>query len=166
MVTLESVLDVVPALSVLIALIYYTRTLKNAEKARQKEQVQLRIQSADQYYHRAWTRARADECEGFIGLGFAGSNQASFFCKAQHIRDVGWKPIGKTIMPVTVGETIHKIGRTTEYTSGQVVDDSAYGRVNYGGVNYVEFDDVILTTAMLEGGDSGDSAWKSITMMN
>jgi hypothetical protein len=108
----------------------------------------------------------ADECEGFIGLGFAGSNQASFFCKAQHIRDTGWTPIGKTIMPVTVGESIHKIGRTTEYTSGQVVDDSAYGRVNYGGLNYVEFDDVILTTAMLEGGDSGDSAWKSITMMN
>ncbi len=106
----------------------------------------------------------ADECEGFIGLGFAGSNQASFFCKAQHIRDVGWTPISKTIMPVTVGETIHKIGRTTEYTSGQVVDDSAYGRVNYGGSNYVEFDDVILTTAMLEGGDSGDSAWKSITL--
>ena len=108
----------------------------------------------------------ADEFEGFIGLGFAGSNQASFFCKAQHIRDAGWTPISKTIMPVTVGETIHKIGRTTEYTSGQVVDDSAYGRVNYGGLNYVEFDDVILTTAMLEGGDSGDSAWKSITIMN
>ena len=106
----------------------------------------------------------AEECEGFIGLGFAGSNQASFFCKAQHIRDVGWTPISKTIMPVTMGETIHKIGRTTEYTSGQVVDDSAYGRVNYGGSNYVEFDDVILTTAMLEGGDSGDSAWKSITL--
>ena len=80
--------------------------------------------------------------------------------------DVGWTPISKTIMPVTVGETIHKIGRTTEYTSGQVIDDSAYGRVNYGGLNYVEFDDVILTTAMLEGGDSGDSAWKSITMMD
>jgi hypothetical protein len=105
----------------------------------------------------------ADECEGFIGLGFAGSNQASFFCKAQHIRDVGWTPINKTIMPVSMGETIHKIGRTTEYTSGQVVDDSAYGRVNYGGSNYVEFDDIILTTSMLEGGDSGDSAWKSIT---
>jgi hypothetical protein len=105
----------------------------------------------------------ADECEGFIGLGFAGSKQASFFCKAQHIRDVGWTPINKTIMPVSMGETIHKIGRTTEYTSGQVVDDSAYGRVNYGGSNYVEFDDIILTTSMLEGGDSGDSAWKSIT---
>lgn len=105
----------------------------------------------------------AEEWEGFIGLGFAGSTQASFFCKAEHIRAVGWTPIDKAIRPVAVGETIHKIGRTSEYTSGQVIDDSAYGRVSYGGLNYVEFDDVILTTAMLEGGDSGDSAWKSIT---
>ena len=103
----------------------------------------------------------ADEVKGFIGLGFAGSDQASFFCKAQHIRDVGWAPIDKTIMHVDVGQTIHKIGRTTEYTSGQVVDDSAFGRVNYGGMNFVEFDDVILTTTMLEGGDSGDLAWRS-----
>ena len=106
----------------------------------------------------------AEECEGFIGLGFAGSDQASFFCKAEHIRDIGWTPIDKTIKAVTVGETIHKIGRTTEYTSGKVIDDSAYGRVNYGDLNYVEFDDVILTTAMLKGGDSGDAAWKSVTL--
>jgi hypothetical protein len=105
----------------------------------------------------------ADDCEGFVGLGFAGSDQASFFCKAEHIRDVGWTPIDKTIAPVALGETIHKVGRTTEYTSGQVVDNSAFGRVSYGGLSYVEFDDVILTTAMLEGGDSGDSAWKSVT---
>jgi hypothetical protein len=108
----------------------------------------------------------AEECEGFIGLGFAGSNQASFFCKAEHIRAVGWMPIDKSIELVTVGETVHKIGRTTEYTSGQVIDDSAFGRVSYGGLNYVEFDDVILTTPMLEGGDSGDSAWKSITFLS
>jgi hypothetical protein len=44
------------------------------------------------------------------------------------------------------------------------VDDSAVGRVNYGGLSFVEFDDLILTTAMLEGGDSGDSAWKTIKM--
>lgn len=108
----------------------------------------------------------AEECEGFIGLGFAGSNQASFFCKAEHIRAVGWTPIDKSIELVTVGETVHKIGRTTEYTSGQVIDDSTFGRVSYGGLNYVEFDDVILTTPMLEGGDSGDSAWKSITFLS
>lgn len=62
-----------------------------------------------------------------------------------------------------VGDEIHKMGRTTEYTSGQVVDDSAYGRVGYGGVSFDEFDDVILTAAILEGGDSGSAAWKSIS---
>jgi hypothetical protein len=106
----------------------------------------------------------AEECEGFVGLGFAGSDQASFFCKADNIKASGWTPIAKTIERVNVGDTIHKIGRTSEYTSGQVVDDSAVGRVNYGGLSFVEFDDLILTTAMLEGGDSGDSAWKTIKM--
>ncbi|MFH0850874.1 MAG: hypothetical protein V1924_08045 [Candidatus Bathyarchaeota archaeon] len=65
---------------------------------------------------------------------------------------------------MSIGETIHKVGRTSEYTSGQVLDDSAYGRVSYGGLRLVEFNDVILTTPMLEGGDSGDSAWKYMTM--
>ena len=108
--------------------------------------------------------ATAHEWDGFVGLGFAGSTQASFFCKAEHIEVAGWKPVEKTIQVVSIGETIHKVGRTSEYTSGQVLDDSAYGRVSYGGLSLVEFDDVILTTPMLEGGDSGDSAWKIMTM--
>ena len=104
----------------------------------------------------------ADEWDGFVGLGFAGSPQTSFFCKAEHIEAAGWVPVEKTIEAVTIGETIHKVGRTSEYTSGQVLDDSAYGRVSYGGMSMVEFDDVILTTPMLEAGDSGDSAWKTM----
>ena len=106
----------------------------------------------------------AEEWHGFVGLGFAGSTQASFFCKAEHIEAAGWKPVDKTVEPATIGETIHKIGRTSEYTSGMVLDDSAYGRVSYGGLSMVEFDDVILTTPMLEAGDSGDSAWKSMIL--
>jgi len=106
----------------------------------------------------------AEEWHGFVGLGFAGSTQASFFCKAEHIEAAGWKPVDKTVEPATIGETIHKIGRTSEYTSGMVLDDSAYGRVSYGGLSMVEFDDVILTTPMLEPGDSGDSAWKSMIL--
>jgi len=105
----------------------------------------------------------AEEWDGFVGLGFAGSSQASFFCKAEHIKEAGWAPVEKTIEAATVGETIHKVGRTSEYTSGMVLDDSAYGRVSYGGLSLVEFDDVILTTPMLEAGDSGDSAWKTMT---
>ena len=105
----------------------------------------------------------AEEWDGFVGLGFAGSAQASFFCKAEHILAAGWKPVEKAMEAATISETIHKVGRTSEYTSGQVLDDSAYGRVSYGGLSMVEFDDVILTTPMLEAGDSGDSAWKTMT---
>jgi hypothetical protein len=107
----------------------------------------------------------AVEFEGFIGLGFAGSDQASFFCKGEHIKAAGWKPIDKEIVPVNVGDRIHKIGRTTEHTTGQIVDDSAYGRVNYGGASFVEFDDIVLTTKMLEGGDSGSSGWTKISLI-
>lgn len=105
----------------------------------------------------------AEEWDGFVGLGFAGSSQASFFCKGEHIEAAGWKPLDKSVEPATMSETIHKVGRTSEYTSGMVLDDSAYGRVSYGGLSVVEFDDVILTTPMLEAGDSGDSAWKTMT---
>ncbi len=107
----------------------------------------------------------AEECDGFIGLGFAGSDQTSFFCKAEHIEAAGWSPVDKEITPVFVGDQIHKVGRTTEYTAGRVLDDSAYGRVSYGGASFVEFDDVVLTTMMLEGGDSGSAGWKSISLV-
>ena len=107
----------------------------------------------------------ADVCGGFMGLGFAGSDQASFFCKAEHIEEAGWSPVDKETVSVAVGDQIHKVGRTTEYTAGQVVDDSAYGRVSYGGVSFVEFDDVVLTTKMLEGGDSGSAGWTSISLI-
>jgi hypothetical protein len=53
--TLETLLNIVPALSVLIALVYYTQVLRNQEKARQRDQLHLRIQSADIPYSRAWT---------------------------------------------------------------------------------------------------------------
>jgi hypothetical protein len=106
----------------------------------------------------------AEACEGFMGLGFAGSEQASFFCKAEHIEAAGWSPVDKEIAPVTGGDQIYKVGRTTEYTTGRVMDDSAYGRVSYG-VSFVEFDDVVLTTKMLEGGDSGSAGWTSISLI-
>ena len=52
---LETVLDIVPAISVVIALAYYTQVLRNQERGRQRDQLQLRIQSADLPYSRAWT---------------------------------------------------------------------------------------------------------------
>ena len=53
--SLESLLDWVPAIGVTIALIYYAQVLRNQERARQRDQLQLRIQSADLPYARAWT---------------------------------------------------------------------------------------------------------------
>lgn len=107
----------------------------------------------------------AKSWEGFVGLGFAGSGQASFFCKARNIlSQTGWKPVDVDIEDVDIGDTLHKVGRTTEYTKGMVQDDCAHGTVNYGGYNYIEFDDLIMTDAMLEGGDSGSSIWKSLSL--
>lgn len=101
----------------------------------------------------------AQEWSGFAGLGFAGSAQASFFCKARNIVETGWKPIDVDIHEADIGDTLHKVGRTTEYTSFKVLDDCAHGTVNYGGFNNIELDDLIMTEATLEGGDSGNAAW-------
>lgn len=104
-----------------------------------------------------------EDFSGFVGLGFAGSDLASFFCKASNIIETGWSPIDVDTYLPTIGEYIHKVGRTTEYTKGAVKDDCAHGVVNYGSAGYIELDDLILTDAMLEGGDSGDAAWISLT---
>lgn len=95
----------------------------------------------------------------FFGLGFAGSDQASYFCKAEYILTEQWNPIDKKVATVLIDDIVHKVGRTTEYTQGRVLDDSAHGQVWYSDYDVVEFDDVILTEAMLEGGDSGSAGW-------
>ena len=53
MVDVETILDWIPAIGVIIALIYYTQILRNAEKTRQREQIFLRLQSFDLQYNRA-----------------------------------------------------------------------------------------------------------------
>lgn len=104
-----------------------------------------------------------EDFSGFVGLGFAGSDLASFFCKARNIVETGWIPVDVDIHEANIGDTLHKVGRTSEYTKGVITDDCAHGIVNYGSAGYIEFDDLILTEAMLEGGDSGDAAWMSLT---
>lgn len=101
---------------------------------------------------------------GFVGLGFAGSDKVSFFCKARNILEAGWSPIDKAIQVVHVGNRIHKVGRTTGYTSGLILDDSATIRVAYSDFVSVEFEDIIMTDKMIEGGDSGSSAWRYINL--
>lgn len=100
------------------------------------------------------------EWSGFIGLVFAGSDRASFICKAKYILQEGYTPVDVDVVEVEIGDLIHKVGKTTGYTTGRVTDDSAYVWVTYGGFgNDRPFDDIIMTEHMIEGGDSGSSAW-------
>ena len=99
----------------------------------------------------------------FIGLGFAGSDRASFFCKGTNILATGWAPIDKVIQVAHTGDVIHKIGRTTGYSSGIILDSSVHIEVAYSDYISVELDDIIYTEKMLEGGDSGDSGWGVMT---
>jgi hypothetical protein len=56
MVSIESILDVVPALGVIVALIYYSLTLRNTSRARQRELIFQRLQG----YSIEFTKAFAD----------------------------------------------------------------------------------------------------------
>lgn len=53
-------------------------------------------------------------------------------------------------------------GRTTPAPAiGEVLDDSMFLWVNYGGWgNTRPFDDVVMTEKMISGGDSGTAVWK------
>ncbi|GAG95253.1 unnamed protein product, partial [marine sediment metagenome] len=96
----------------------------------------------------------------FIGLGFAGSDMASYICKASRILETGWRPINtSTVLNPQIGATVHKVGRTSGYTHATILDDSVHGTVSYGGGKTVEFDDIMLTTKLLDPGDSGSSCW-------
>jgi hypothetical protein len=55
MVTIESLLDVIPAAGVIIALVYYSMTLRYTTKARQRELIFLRSQSYSKEYSDAYT---------------------------------------------------------------------------------------------------------------
>ena len=60
------------------------------------------------------------------------------------------------------GETVIKAGRTTAVTSAEVIDDSALIKVHdYPGVGDVWFDDIVITNAFAEPGDSGSIAMGS-----
>ena len=54
MVTLETVLGVVPALGVIVALVYYSMTLRNTERARQRELIFQRLQGYSMEYTKAF----------------------------------------------------------------------------------------------------------------
>ncbi len=56
---------------------------------------------------------------------------------------------------IEVGETVKKTGRTSGYTTGEILSVDATIDVNFGDNQVARFHDQILTSHMSEGGDSG-----------
>jgi hypothetical protein len=56
---------------------------------------------------------------------------------------------------VTVGTTVQKTGRTTNYTTGRITTVNATVDVGFGGGRVARFIDQIVTTNISAGGDSG-----------
>jgi hypothetical protein len=90
----------------------------------------------------------------FIGIGFAGSPFVSAVINVYNIMKLGYEPVGFKPVPVRRGDGVVKSGRTTGVTSGVVLSPSMVLIVNMGD-DVAIFVDVILTTRMLEPGDSG-----------
>lgn len=72
--------------------------------------------------------------------------------------------VGSTPLPAVIGLPVGKSGRTTQLTSGRVIDVNASIRVNYGGGRVANFRDQITirgngTTLFSQGGDSGSLIW-------
>ena len=89
-----------------------------------------------------------------VGVGFAGSDIVSVAVNVYNILKVGFEPVGFKPMPVKVGMAVVKTGRTTGVTKGVVLSPSSVISVNLGG-DVAVFVDVVLTSRMLEPGDSG-----------
>jgi hypothetical protein len=63
----------------------------------------------------------------------------------------GWRHREET----QIGTLVQKTGRTTNYTTGEIIAINATVDVNYGGGRLARFRDQIVTTAISAGGDSG-----------
>ena len=90
----------------------------------------------------------------FVGVGFAGSSFVSAVINVYNIMKFGYEPVGFKPVSVKRGDGVVKSGRTTGVTSGVVLSPSMILTVNLGG-DLAMFVDVILTSKLLEPGDSG-----------
>ncbi len=99
--------------------------------------------------------------DDFCGIWFAGSAQASFFCKAKYITEFGYEPIDVNVKEAQVGDIVYKgDSRTTPRGQAVVRYASVFIWVSYGGYgNNIPFDDVVMTEPLIEGGDSGTAVW-------
>lgn len=101
-----------------------------------------------------------DEYE-LVARLFAGSNFATILCKIKYQVESGFVPIVPYSVNVVIGEEVRKSGRTTFDTTGKITDDSADMKVNYGDFTAL-IRDVIVTTNMSSGGDSGSDVYRKI----
>jgi hypothetical protein len=90
----------------------------------------------------------------FVGVGFAGSPFVSAVVNVFNIMKCGYEPVGFKPVPVKRGDGVVKSGRTTGVTSGVVLSPSMVLTVNMGD-DLAVFVDVVLTSKLLEPGDSG-----------
>lgn len=70
------------------------------------------------------------------------------------IRDVG---VISGVTEGTVGLKVHKSGRTTEHTHGEITQVEASVSVDYGAGQTAYFTDQLIAGAMCDGGDSGSA---------
>jgi len=91
---------------------------------------------------------------------FAGSNTASILCKLDYQLASGFIPVVPYVDSTKfgVGAQLRKSGRTTFDTDGTPTDMSATLTINYGNY-YATQNDVIVTSHMCDGGDSGSDVW-------
>ena len=89
-----------------------------------------------------------------VGVGFAGSDVASLIINMYNILQVGYEPVFFKTSPVEANDIVVKTGRTTGITRAKVISPSIVASVRIGDDTAI-FADVILTTKMLEPGDSG-----------
>ena len=95
----------------------------------------------------------------FLGFGFAGSDTTSTTCKIDYAMVHGYRPCDVEIYEtLQVGDTVAKTGRTSCFTKAQVISTSARLQVSYG-TFIAEFSDIVLTTKLLDPGDSGSAVW-------
>lgn len=95
-----------------------------------------------------------------LGFGFAGSDIVSVACKDKYIKAEGYVHAWHASVEAEIGKQVEKSGRSC-YKEGTVIDDSAYERVSFGSY-YADFDDVFLTTKLLEPGDSGSALYAKV----
>jgi hypothetical protein len=109
--------------------------------------------------------AGLSDWDDYCGIFFATSPSKSFFCKAKYITAFGYKMMNVNTKEAVAGDTVYKgDSRTTARGSATVLYDSVFLWVSYGGFgNDRPFDDVVMTTKVIDGGDSGTAAFLKAT---